>query len=305
MLVINLSEDFQPYTGKEQGKNYNPESFIFSGGEPHFKINIEDLEDLLVEHDGTKSALITARLHNSEQVLKLGLLVDAIKRLHWFDNIHLFCPYFPGARQDREMVIGEPLSVKFYADYINGLGFSGVHLLDPHSDVTPALVNNCAVYDNHLFVEEIMNMVDVECLVSPDAGASKKVQGLAKFLGKGLPIIKCEKDRDVRTGKILGFDVYAEDLKGMNCLIVDDICDGGGTFLGLADELRKRGSGKIYLAVTHGIFSKGLTKLNKAFDGIFTTDSFPNVDDDEFSLKNDNQMYKVTQIPLLKCLTER
>ena len=72
---------------------------------------------------------------------------------------------------------------------------------------------------------------------------------------------------------LTGFKVYAEDLKGCDCLIVDDICDGGGTFIGLANELKNKNAGKLYLAVSHGIFSRGFDDLEKCFTKIFTTDS--------------------------------
>ena len=81
------------------------------------------------------------------------------------------------------------------------------------------------------------------------------------------------RDRDVKTGKLKEFIVYANDIDNQDCLIVDDICDGGGTFIGLAEELKKKGAGKLYLAVTHGIFSKGFDGLDQYFEQIFTTNS--------------------------------
>ena len=71
-----------------------------------------------------------------------------------------------------------------------------------------------------------------------------------------------------------GFAVYSNDLKGATCVIVDDICDGGGTFLGLATELKAKNAGELILIVTHGIFSKGLESLTSVFDKIYSTNSF-------------------------------
>jgi len=67
--------------------------------------------------------------------------------------------------------------------------------------------------------------------------------------------------------------VYADDLTGKNCLIVDDICDGGGTFMGLAEKLQEKQAGHLFLAVSHGIFSQGLSELQKHFKQIFCTNS--------------------------------
>lgn len=304
MNVINLSEDFKPLN---EGVNVIPTSIItFSGGEPHVQVEIN--EDLVVGDQFLEIA-ITARLHTSEEVLRLGLLVDAIKRLTTMIELKLvlLTPYFPGARQDRVMNPGEALSVKFYGDYINNLGFAEVCVLDPHSDAVGLVLNNVQITNNHLLVKhalaEIRDAGDtVEFLVSPDAGADKKVNTLIKELD-GLEVVRCGKDRDVKTGSITGFAVYADDLKGANCVIVDDICDGGGTFLGLAKELKAKGAGKLYLIVTHGIFSKGTKKLSAAFEAVYTTDSFPSVDDPYFCMKNDNYIHNIHQVSVAKCYT--
>jgi ribose-phosphate pyrophosphokinase len=115
-------------------------------------------------------------------------------------------------------------------------------------------------------------------LISPDGGALKKIYKVSEFLG-GIEVVECSKSRDVKTGKLSGFKVYADDLEGKDCLIVDDICDGGGTFIGLADELKKKNAGKLYLAVSHGIFNKGFESLT-VFDKIFTTNSFKDFDNE-------------------------
>jgi ribose-phosphate pyrophosphokinase len=93
-------------------------------------------------------------------------------------------------------------------------------------------------------------------------------------------IIKCDKVRNMATGQLSNFEVFSKDLMGTNCLIVDDICDGGRTFIGVADELKKKNAGNIYLFVTHGIFSNGLDELKKHFTRIYTTNSVKDINDD-------------------------
>jgi ribose-phosphate pyrophosphokinase len=187
--------------------------------------------------------------------------------------ISLFIPYFPAARQDRVMIKGEPLSVKVYADIINAMNLEKVFVFDAHSEVTPALINNCEVIPNHTFIQTVIKTIgnDVK-LISPDGGALKKIYKVSEFLG-GVEVVECSKSRDVKTGRLSGFKVYEDDLQGMDCLIVDDICDGGGTFVGLAEELKNKNAGKLYLAVSHGIFNKGFEVLD-CFEKIFTTNSF-------------------------------
>jgi ribose-phosphate pyrophosphokinase len=268
MKYLNLTEGFNPTNAKEEDC-IQFESFVFSGGEPHIKIE--------ADYDKINNALlITQKVNSFNDLGLLCVAVDAMKELsHKFSATNLFIPYFPGARQDRRMVDGEPLTVKIYADIINAMDFDKVNILDAHSDVAPALLNKCYNMSNYLFVEEAIHSFESDGwkIISPDAGANKKVGALCQYLGVD-SYVRCDKSRDVSTGNITGFEVYADDLEGISCVIVDDICDGGGTFIGLAKELKAKNAGKLYLVVTHGIFSKGFEQLNNYFEQIYTTDSF-------------------------------
>ena len=90
-------------------------------------------------------------------------------------------------------------------------------------------------------------------------------------------LVTCGKSRDVATGQLTRFQVFADDLKGQDCLIVDDICDGGSTFIGLAEALRGHNAGRLFLAVSHGIFSRGIAPLRSHFDTIFCTNAFSDI----------------------------
>ena len=275
MKYLNLTADFAPLGVSENYISFD--TFVFNGGEPHIKIYEQSLSQSYTLDDIT----ITIRLSDSNSVMILLLAVDALRRIDPKYKLHLFTPYFPAARQDRVMIPGEPLSVKVYADLINSCKFQSVTIVDPHSDVTPALLNNVIVKNNHKFVLSSLrdlypqNDANLPILISPDAGSNKKIQSLARFLTQlnTLKIVKCDKTRDVRNGNITNFEVYSDDLGGKDCVIVDDICDGGGTFIGLAKELKKKNAGNLYLMVTHGIFSKDINELLKVFDKIYTTDS--------------------------------
>ncbi len=246
------------------------QSFVFAGGEPHIKIGSN--------FDPASVVQLTHRINSFNDLGLICTTVDALKRMG-VKTIKLFIPYFPAARQDRVMVPGEPLTVKVYADIINALGLDNVTVFDPHSEVTPALLNNCTVITNHVFIQEVVAQIGEGVkLISPDGGALKKIYKVSEFLG-GAEVVECSKSRDVKTGKLSGFKVYADDLKGTDCLIVDDICDGGGTFIGLAEELKNKNAGKLYLAISHGIFSKGFNELAKYFDQIFTTDSIREIEE--------------------------
>ncbi|RRB07430.1 ribose-phosphate diphosphokinase [Larkinella rosea] len=257
MIYLHLSPGFAPY-----GPSIPFKAFTFNGGEPHLK---------LTEELTTTDILITTRLNSFQDVGLLLVATDALRRAG-AERISLFVPYFPGARQDRVMIPGEPLTVKVYADLLNAQHYHKITVFDPHSDVAPALLNSVQVIDNHAFVRECLDQIGDCKLIAPDGGALKKIYKLSEALG-GIEVVECSKRRDVKTGDLSGFFVSGPDLQGAGCVIVDDICDGGATFIGLADELKKHGAGDLYLIVSHGIFSKGIEPLAAQFKKVFTTDS--------------------------------
>jgi ribose-phosphate pyrophosphokinase len=276
-MILNLDPNFRPFTAQPEIIFQN---FTFSGGEPHIKIN--------PDFDTTQKVTLTHRLNSFNDLGLLCIAVDALRRMD-VKNIDLFIPYFPAARQDRVMIKGEPLSIKVYADIINGMQFDKVFVFDAHSEVTPALVNNCEVIPNHTFIETVVKAIGNGVkLISPDGGALKKIYKVSEFLG-GVEVVECSKSRDVKTGRLSGFKVYNDDLQGADCLIVDDICDGGGTFVGLAEELKNKNAGKLYLAVSHGIFNKGFEVLD-CFEKIFTTNSFKNFEGERVEVIGLNQL---------------
>ncbi len=271
MKYLHLDADFTPF-----GKSIAFEAFTFNGGEPHIKIK-EDFgkePNELFSNQAPNEVLMTTRIRSFNDLGFLLVATDALKRMG-VTKVSLLLPYFPAARQDRVMVKGEALTVKIYADMINAAHYERVIILDPHSDVTPALLQSVQVVNNHRFVQKAIAKEQDYLLISPDGGALKKVYKLAQHLN-GQRVIECSKMRDVKTGQLSGFKVFADDLEGKTCVIVDDICDGGGTFLGLAKALKAKNAGRLILVVTHGIFSKGFAELVTVFSEIYCTDSFQN-----------------------------
>lgn len=178
-----------------------------------------------------------------------------------------FMPYFPYARQDRRETQMSGFELSLAMSVVVGMR---VVIADPHSDVVGTLphltqtsVYNCMADANW----DLENMT----VVIPDAGAAKKAYGWAA--GNGRPIIQGLKKRDPKTGKLSGFkiDALGGQLMNNDVLILDDICDGGGTFLGLGQLLRDNYQVKsLTLAVTHGLFTQGLDKLGEMFDQIIS-----------------------------------
>lgn len=279
--ILNLDKDFQPYGAGIAFKSFN----FPSGCEVHIKL-----------FEIGSSVIITTRLKSSDDVMMLLMATDALKRSGVAD-ISLRIPFLPYARQDRVMVKGEPLSIKVMADLLNSQGYSQVVIFDPHSEVCLALITNSQSISNHRFVANVLKDKSNYFVVSPDAGAYKKIFSLCQEINYKDDIILCNKIRDVSNGNIKSITVDRDDLQGKDCFIVDDICDGGGTFNLLSQELRKRNAGKINLIVSHGIFSQGLKTLCDNLDHIYTTNSFMDINSiNEFGMRNEKYLNKVTQL---------
>ncbi|MFA8299606.1 MAG: ribose-phosphate diphosphokinase [Hyphomicrobiales bacterium] len=273
-MILNLDQSFVLFPN-ETSIEYK--SFVFSGGEPHIHIQSQlgDVEEVK----------LSTRIRSFQDMGLLFVAVDALKRMG-INRIHLYLPYFPAARQDRVMRVGEPLSVKVYADILNSQSFQSITIFDPHSDVTAALLNNCRVVSNHKFISKVIDDIEQDQLqlVSPDQGALKKVYGLSSCLGID-KVVECSKHRDVKTLQLSNFKVYTEDLNQNPCLVVDDICDGGRTFIGLAKALKEKNAGDLYLAISHGIFSYGFEELLRYYKCVYTTDSFSTIEELPKSVK--------------------
>jgi ribose-phosphate pyrophosphokinase len=103
------------------------------------------------------------------------------------------------------------------------------------------------------------------------------------------------KKRDVASGKLTGFSLMAGDVRGRDLLIVDDLCDAGGTFIGSAQVLREAGAHSVSLYVTHGIFSKGVEHLfANGIDAIYTTTSYaaPTLEHPQLELIDIDAIYR-------------
>lgn len=235
----------------------------------------------------------------------LELIICATQAIRNFDpnkEISLKVPYFVGARSDRKFVEGGVNYLKqVICPIINSMNFKSVIVLDPHSDVLEACLNNFDKTNNFGLVKFALTNIDNRngardriCLVSPDAGAYKKIFDVAKEFNIE-NIITANKVRDMKTGNILRTEIPVLDQHNdLTYVIIDDICDGGRTFVELAKVIKEgRPTAKVYLVVTHGIFSAGFKTLNEYIDGIFCTNSYRDVADDEYEEKTNVKQLKV------------
>ena len=249
-------------------------TFTFPDGQPHFQLETYELD--------FTAATIEMAVKSPADLFTLQLAASTLRQ-HGYRELNLDVRYLLGARMDRAIASDQPHTLQVVAQTINAMGFNKVRILDVHSEVATRLIRNSNNQLPYKIVEQVIQTVNPDHVVVPDKGARERVE---KLVGMLRPLVWCSKVRDMQTGNLTGFkvDSYVDPVLAsigssgteimQSVLIVDDICDGGGTFTGLAKVLREAGAKKVYLYVTHGIFSKGLPL--EGIDKVFTTDSYFN-----------------------------
>jgi ribose-phosphate pyrophosphokinase len=264
-------------------------------------VDLTDFNDLLRYEDAVK---ISSRLNTFQDLELIICAVAAIRNIKPNREIALYVPYFMGARSDRKFMDGGVNYLKqVICPIINSLKLDSILVLDPHSDVLEACLDNYDKVDNHTVVKYALSDIDNKndaqeriCLVSPDAGAYKKIFDVAKKFSIN-NVVTANKVRDLKTSKILSTEV--PNLPGsvgdeLQYVIIDDICDGGRTFIELAKAIKtQRADAKVYLIVTHGIFSAGFKELSQYFERIYTTNSYREVVDNEYEEKTCTTSFNV------------
>lgn len=204
---------------------------------------------------------------------QLKTLLDVHNRV-----ANLDIKYLPYGRQDKEVSNTKTFALRTFANLINGLNFNTVTILDPHSTIALDLIKNSkAVYPKDT-LNTILSDTKSDMVCYPDKGAVSKYLELYSVPAHSYG----EKVRNQDTGHIESYQLVG-DPKGRTVLIVDDICDGGATFVLLAKALFDAGAKEVNLFVTHGIFSKGLVGMKLAgINRIFTHKA-------EYFKRNDNE----------------
>ncbi|SBS28147.1 Ribose-phosphate pyrophosphokinase [Marinomonas spartinae] len=242
----------------------------FSGGERH------------VQLPGTSQSTVrqidlSARLQSATDIMDLLLLVNALRHKFGADMvINITLPYLPYARQDRVCAEGQAFSLDVFAGLLNSMEFSNITVWDCHSQVGINLTRAKNITPEKIIAASPALVTLLQSansvLVCPDNGAKARCSAIKAFFD--LPsMIQCTKQRDPSTGKITQTTVDVDSLVGKTAIITDDICDGGFTFIKIAEQLKAKGAEKIVLYVTHGIFSKGVEVFDGLIDDIYTSNS--------------------------------
>ena len=242
---------------------------------------------ILMKHDCDHRgfASIKWQYENDREFLALIYLVKHLRRFG-YSQIDLTMPYIPNARMDRVRSGEDVFTLRYFVEILNSLNLHSVTVLDPHSSVSEALINNILFLSPKPYIERAIaginggwfnyNTVGDKLLMFyPDEGAMKRYSGMIN-----LPYAFGIKKRNWETGMIEGLDVagVVDKIAGKDILIVDDICSRGGTFYHSAKKLKELGANDIYLYVSHcentvleGDLLKGdLVKKIYTTDSIFT-----------------------------------
>jgi ribose-phosphate pyrophosphokinase len=238
----------------------NIKTILYPDNQPHVQLPIN-----LCRYEEVD---VTCSIIDSIKLLQLLELSNALD--------HKFCPkgilsipYLMATRFDRVMEVGDSFDLEVIANLINSMNFERVILYDIHSDVAPALIKHSVVIDNRELVKNYYQ--DNAVLICPDAGAAKKVNNYFDWNKNLKDIVYCIKHRDLSNGELQLKVLEPEKCKKRNCVIIDDLCDAGGTFIAIA---KKIAPSHLTLIVTHGVFSKGFSELEKHFDQIIVSDSY-------------------------------
>lgn len=179
-----------------------------------------------------------------------------------------------GQRSDRRFNPKESFDLKVIANFVNAMYFDKVEILHPHSAISLALIENAGKLSHFSYVKKAFDAIGKPVLVSPDAGAYKTTHEIAEKLGADLV-----PSNKVRVDGIPQISIQG-DVKDKDCLIVDDLADGGRTFKFLAEELKNQGAAKVFLYVTHAQFNYGFDELKETIDHVYCTNSYKDIKDE-------------------------
>ena len=220
---------------------------------------------------------VRCRITNAEDLFILMQVADILVRHGMYFSISIY--YLMGMRMDRVMDFNRPFTLKMIVNILDSLGASDITIFCPHSEMSLDLFRKTEVHtiyseDWEKFMEELTTSNDYQMML-PDAGAVKRYCYDDKPADS---VLIGQKVRDLATGNITSIGIAnPEALNGKRILLVDDLCDGGGTFCGLAKAIREvNKNAKIDIIVNHMVNPKGIENLSKTFDHVYFSNSYKN-----------------------------
>ena len=247
----------------------------FPDGTLALNVHSSFMEDMMFEQ------VITWLYDGDDEMFTIMSLVDMLKR-NGHNRYILHMPYLPNARMDRIKSNNENFALKVFCNWLNSLGFAKVYVENVHSNVSNALVDNIV----DMLPEYDINFIsryNYDVIFFPDEGACKRYKDMDVIKESGLPIAFGIKNRDWKTGEILGLDVVGADVKDKKVLIIDDICSKGFTFYYAGQKLRDLGASDVKLYITHceDNIQNGEILKTDVISKVYTTDSICHIEDEK------------------------
>lgn len=251
-----------------------------------------EVQITLGEINRKDSIEVHCRITNAEELFILMQVADILNRheVNWTLRIY----YLMSMRMDRVMDFNRPFTLKIVKNILKSLNTHEIYVLEPHSkDFIYDPTWSCSEFDpkvpeySNLYPEDIYANKKYQ-LIAPDKGAFDRYVYWDRSV-----VVVADKVRNVDTGKIESIKILNPELLTANkkpLLVCDDLCDGGGTFIGLANEIRKYTDKELNIFVTHMVNRKGIENLSKVYDHVYFTNSYKNWD---------NLPENVTQIEII------
>jgi ribose-phosphate pyrophosphokinase len=218
----------------------------FSDGEFNFQIgeNVRGSDVFIVQPTCPPS---------DQNLMELLIMIDTFVRAS-AERVTAVIPYFGYARSDKKDRPRVPISAKLVSNLITRAGAQRVLTIDLHASQIQGFFD---IPVDHLYARPIIvdyfneNPIDNLVVVAPDTGGAERARAYAKRLDAGLAL--CDKRRE-RANEADVMNVVG-DVEGKNCLIVDDMCDTGGTICKVAKALHGAGANEVYACFTHAVLS--------------------------------------------------
>lgn len=218
--------------------------------------------------------VVVCRITNAEELFIVSQIIDILNRHEVFYTIKT--TYLMSMRMDRVMDFNSPLSLKVVLSCLRDT--KALEVFYPHNS------NAIAFYSQNLgfpyepwsisrWRREVESTKDTMQIVVPDEGAVSR--------NDAKNCIYCRKVRDIATGRITSIEIVnPEDITGNPLCIIDDLCDGGGTFVGIAKVIKEiKPDIELNIKVAHMVNPKGIENLSENFNHVWFTNSYMNWQD--------------------------
>ena len=232
----------------------------------------------------------------NDNLMELMVMADALKRASAC-HITAVVPYYGYARQDRKTRGREPITAKLVANLMQTSGITRLVTIDLHAGQIQGFFD---VPVDHLYGASILakyinekNLEDV-IVVSPDLGGVTRARDLADRIGAPIAIIE-KKRPEPGVAKVMNL---IGDVKGKNCIIVDDIVDTAGSLVEGAKALEEFGAKSVMAAVTHAVLTDPASEriANSNIKELIVTNTMP--------LPENCKLDNVTQLSVAPLLGE-